>query len=184
LAYQGQYHPRKSGNAAQNEEQAMPSDMSAAETGNPAMRWITAFIAGFLAVLIFHQPMLSLLASMQITQAVPYSFKPVAPLGMPQFLSAAFWGGIWGMVFYFVSRRWRYDYSYWLKAFAFGMIFPTLVAWFVAAPLKGLPMAAGGKFNGMLTGLAVNAAWGLGTAILLRLSAQWFEHRGSASRIS
>jgi hypothetical protein len=102
----------------------------------------------------------------------------VGPLGVPQFLSAAFWGGVWGVVFYLVSRRWRYDYSYWLKAFIFGMIFLTLVAWFVVAPLKGLPMAAGGKWNGMLTGLCVNAAWGLGTAILLRLFVRWLGERG------
>ena len=49
------------------------------------------------------------------------------------------------------------------------MIFPTLVAWFVVAPLKGLPMAGGFKPNNMITGLCVNAAWGLGTGILLAL---------------
>lgn len=157
----------------------MDGAVSFAETKNSALYWIAAFIAGFLAVLIFHQPTLSLLASMQITQAVPYSFKPVAPFGIPQFLSTAFWGGVWGAVFHFVSRGWRYDSSYWLKAFAFGLVFPTLVAWFVVASLKGLPMAAGGKFNGMLTGLCVNAAWGLGTAILLRLFVRWIEHQGS-----
>jgi hypothetical protein len=160
----------------------MVDHLFSAETRNPAMHWVAAFIAGFLAVLLFHQPTLSLLASLQITQGVPYSWEPVEPLGVPQFLSTAFWGGIWGMVFHFVSRRWRYDASYWLKAFAFGMIFPTLVAWFVVAPLKGLPMAAD-KWQGMLTGLCVNAAWGLGTAILLRLFARWLEPRGSENWI-
>lgn len=155
----------------------MVNHLSSAATRNSALHWVAAFIAGFLAVLLFHQPTLALLASMDITQAVPYSSKAVAPLDVPQYLSAAFWGGVWGMVFYFVSRGWRHDASYWLKAFIFGMIFPTLVAWFIVAPLKDLPMAAGGNWNGILTGLCVNAMWGLGTAILLRLTIYWLEPR-------
>jgi hypothetical protein len=138
---------------------------------------IAGFVAGFLAVLVFHQPTLWLLHAAGITQGVPYSFNPAGPFAVPTFLSLAFWGGIWGIVFSFVSRRWQFNGSYWLKAFVFGMIFPTLVAWFVVAPLKGLPIAAGGKFNGMLTGLCVNAAWGLGTAILLPLGNQLIRRR-------
>lgn len=161
----------------------MDASTSSAVQKNSSLYWVAAFIAGFLAVLLFHQPTLSLLASMQITQGVPYSVKPTGPLGVPQFLSAAFWGGVWGLVFYFVSQHWRYDQSYLLKAFFFGMIFPTLVAWFVVAPLKGLPMAAGGNLNGMLTGLCVNAAWGLGTAILLWLMARWFGLRKSENAL-
>ncbi|MNC88277.1 hypothetical protein D3C83_40770 [compost metagenome] len=51
----------------------------------------------------------------------------------------------------------------------FGAIFPTLVAWFVVAPLKGQPVAAGGAIPGMLTGLIINGAWGIGTALFLVL---------------
>lgn len=138
---------------------------------------VAGFAAGFVAVLVFHQPTLWLLNMAGITQGVAYSFDPTGPFAVPRFLSAAFWGGIWGIVFYFVSRRWQFNGSYWLKAFVFGMIFPTLVAWFVVAPLKQLPIAAGGKFYGMLTGLCVNAAWGLGTAILLRLGNQLVKSR-------
>lgn len=155
----------------------MNNPTSSIETGNASLHWIAAFVAGFVSVLIFHQLTLWLLAMAGITQAVPYSLKPVGLFSVPQFLSAAFWGGLWGMVFYFFSRRWRSGASYWLKSFVFGMIFPTLVAWFVVASLKGLPLAAGGKFNGMLTGLCVNAAWGIGTGIFLALYARSQESR-------
>lgn len=148
----------------------MTTSLSASTGRVEPQRILLAFVAGFLAVLAFHQPTLWLLANAGITQAAPYAMKTVPPLGLPQFISGAFWGGIWGILFYLVSRRWSSGPSYWIKAVLFGMILPTLVAWFIVAPLKGLPVAAGGKFNGMLTGLCVNAAWGLGTALFLRLA--------------
>ncbi|MEH2154212.1 hypothetical protein [Nostoc sp.] len=43
------------------------------------------------------------------------------------------------------------------------------MAWFVVAPLKGQPLAGGWKLVGIVTGLLVNGAWGVGTAGLLRL---------------
>lgn len=133
------------------------------------LQWPVAFAAGFVAVLALHQPVLGLLASAGITQAVPYASKAVGPLGVPQFISAAFWGGLWGVVLHAVSRRWPVNAGFVLKALLFGMVFPTLVAWFVVAPIKGLPMAGGFKANSMFTGLCVNAAWGLGTGVLLAL---------------
>ena len=132
-------------------------------------QWLVAFAAGFFAVLALHQPVLSLLASAGITQATPYATKAVGPLGVPQFISAAFWGGVWGIVLHALSRRWPLTPGFVVKCLLFGLVFPTLVAWFVVAPLKGLPMAGGFKPNNMLTGLCVNAAWGLGTGLLLAL---------------
>ena len=59
--------------------------------------------------------------------------------------------------------------SYAPVAIVFGAVLPTLVAWFVAAPLKGQPMAGGWKLQAMMIGPIVNAAWGLGTALIYRL---------------
>ena len=142
---------------------------TATATAQGSLQWPVAFAAGFIAVLALHQPVLGLLASAGISQAVPYATKAVGPLGVPQFISAAFWGGLWGMVLHAVSRRWPVDFGFVLKCLVFGLIFPTAVAWFVVAPIKGLPMAGGFKFNNMLTGLCVNAAWGLGAGLLLAL---------------
>jgi hypothetical protein len=54
-------------------------------------------------------------------------------------------------------------------ALVFGAILPTLVAWFVVAPMKGQPMAGGFAPKAMAVALIVNAAWGLGTGIGLYL---------------
>ena len=145
------------------------SSVQSIERQQSALQWPLAFAAGFIAVLALHQPVLGLLSAAGITQAVPYASKAVGPLGVPQFISAAFWGGIWGMVLHAASRRWSVSAGFVLKCLLFGMVFPTLVAWFVVAPIKGLPMAGGLKVNNMITGLCVNAAWGLGTGILLAL---------------
>lgn len=139
------------------------------DTLQGSAQWLVAFAAGFIAVLALHQPVLGLLASAGITQATPYATKAVGPLAVPQFISAAFWGGVWGILLHALSRRWPVTPGFVVKCLLFGMVFPTLVAWFVVAPIKGLPMAGGFKPNNMLTGLCVNAAWGLGAGLLLAL---------------
>lgn len=127
---------------------------------------ILAFIAGFLAVLFFHQVMLGLLHLVKIAPRPPYSIEPTKPFGIPQFLSSAFWGGVWGIIFAAVVPHFPRSSGYWLAALLFGAIFPTLVAWFVVMPLKGQPIAGGWQPATIITGLLVNGAWGLGTAML------------------
>ena len=62
------------------------------------------FVAGFIAVLLFHQPALALLTQLGVAEASTYSFKATAPFGVPQLISLAFWGGVWGVVFALVDR--------------------------------------------------------------------------------
>ncbi|MGH6946181.1 MAG: hypothetical protein ACREDZ_02535 [Kiloniellales bacterium] len=126
-----------------------------------------AFIAGVLAVLVFHQGMLGFLHAIEVTPAVPYETRPTAPLGVPQIWSLAFWGGIWGIIFAYLEPHLRRGWAYFLGALLFGAIAPTLVAWFVVLPLKGLPIAGGWRASGIATGLLVNGAWGIGTALFL-----------------
>src|SRR5205807_7717251 len=59
---------------------------------------IVGFIAGALAVIVFHQSALAVLHALQLSRSAPYSFSPTAPLGIPQLWSLAFWGGVWGIV--------------------------------------------------------------------------------------
>ena len=132
-------------------------------------RFALGFIAGFVSVLLFHQGMLALLHAVNFTPRAPYSTAPTQPLGIPQIWSNAFWGGIWGLILVVIAPRFRHDKNYWLGALVFGAIAPTLVAWFVVAPLKGQPIAGGWKLVGIVTGLLVNGAWGVGTAGLLKL---------------
>ena len=148
----------------------MPAELTArAPQAVSAHKVVIGFIAGFLAVLVFHQPVLAVLVSMGISKATVYSTQATAPLGVPQILSIAFWGGAWGVLFALIETRLPRGAAYWISAFLFGAIFPTLVAWFAVAPLKGQPVAGGWQAASMLTGPIINGAWGLGTAIMLVL---------------
>ncbi|MDZ7955838.1 hypothetical protein [Nostoc sp. DedQUE09] len=136
-------------------------------------RFVLAFVAGFVAVLVFHQGLLALLHAINFAPRALYQTTPTPPFGIPQFLSGAFWGGIWGLIWATITLRWQINKSYWLTALLFGAVAPTLVAWFVVAPLKGLPIAGGWKLPAMITALLVNGAWGLGTALLF----SWFRRK-------
>src|SRR5688500_7211867 len=106
-------------------------------------RWlVTGFISGFIAVLLFHQGMAFLLHELGWTPRVPFSFEPTRPFGVPQLWSIALWGGVWGAVLAAASGRLT-GAALILAGTVFGAVLPTLVAWFIVAPLKGQPMAAG-----------------------------------------
>jgi hypothetical protein len=87
---------------------------------------------------------------------------------VPQIWSIAFWGGIWGAVLAATLARLE-GARLLVAALIFGAAFPTLVAWFLVAPLKGQPVAAGFVPMAMAMGPIVNGAWGLGTGIGLAL---------------
>lgn len=151
----------------------MASSISLRHSSIPATRLGLGFVAGFIATLVFHQIGLLVLHFAGVTPAMPYNTHLVPPLRVPQFVSLAFWGGIWGIIFVAVEPYLvRSPIGYWITAVIFGAIFPTLVAWFVVFPLKGLPVGLGFHFPGILVGPIVNGLWGLGTAIFLRLMAQ------------
>jgi len=123
---------------------------------------VRAFISGFLAVLVFHQVAIALLYSAGIVPVVPYDMSPTAPFGVPGVLSLSFWGGVWGLVLYWFLRH-AAGGAYWLRALVIGAVGPTAVALLVVFPLKGIPVSVGV----VVIGLIVNAAWGMGTALLL-----------------
>jgi hypothetical protein len=102
------------------------------------------------------------------------------PLGVPAVLSLSFWGGVWGILFVAVEKRFPQGAVYWLCAFAFGALGPTLVAWFVVAPIKGLPLAGGWQLPRMITGLLINGAWGVGTALFCVLGQRAWGARAGA----
>jgi hypothetical protein len=129
---------------------------------------ILGFVAGFLATLIFHQGLWSIFNH---TGVIPldrpaWQLDPIPPFGVPSVLSKAFWGGLWGLALAAVLAHLD-GAAYWAAWILVGAVALTLVAFFVVPPLKGEPMQAmGPRF---LIGLAVNGAWGFGTALLLRL---------------
>lgn len=131
------------------------------------MVWIKAFMAGFVATLLFHQSVIGLFWLVDMVPSAPWNLSPVPPLGVPAVLSLSFWGGVWGLPVWWVIRRWQ-GVTHWLSALLVGAIGPTAVAMLVVFPLKGLDVD-GARVVG---GLIVNGAWGLGVACSMRLLLQ------------
>jgi hypothetical protein len=75
------------------------------------------------------------------------------------------------MAYAAVDRRFPAGAGYWIAALAFGALLPSMLSWFVLAPMRGQPMAGGWQPARLAIGLIVNGAWGLGTAWLLRVAA-------------
>jgi len=140
------------------------------------MKTLFSFIAGFLATLIFHQLTLLLLSWAGIAPVSPFSMARTHPFGVPAVISLAFWGGIWGIGFGVVDQGFPSGRAYWFFAFLFGAILPTLVALLVVLPLKGQPMGGGWHPPLLFTAFLINGAWGVGTALILKMHSAWSHH--------
>lgn len=134
------------------------------------MRWFKWFLAGALAVPLFHQPVLWLMNFLGVIDRAPYAMDPTKPFGVPQLISISFWGGVWGLILLLVIGKMAGS-KFWIVALIFGAIAPTLVAGFIVAPLKGQPAGANARMA--MIGFTVNAAWGIGTALLARMMEGW-----------
>jgi hypothetical protein len=132
-------------------------------------RTLLAFLAGFGATLLAHQPVLALLHGAGVVPRPAYNFSPVPPFGVPSVISLSFWGGVWGVIMIWALSRVRPGAAWWIASAVFGAVLPTLVAATVVMPLKGVHVAPEQRMSMLAIGLLVNAAWGLGTALLYRL---------------
>ncbi len=138
------------------------------DTPVAARRLLSGFIAGFLGTLVFHQLMLALLWRLGVAPFAPFPMAPTWPFGIPAVYSLAFWGGVWGIAFALVDGRFPRKGGYWLAAFLFGAILPSLVALLVVLPLKGRPMGGGWHPSLLATAFLINGAWGVGTGVVLK----------------
>jgi hypothetical protein len=145
------------------------SSLDAAGTASSPVRLVLAFVAGALAVPIFHQILLWILHAAGIVPIAPFTMTPTKPLGVPNLISLSFWGGLWGVVFALTLPRWFHGATYWVAALVAGGVALTLVFMLVVWPLKvgGFPPNPVGRF---VIGFLLNAAWGIGWAILFH----WF----------
>lgn len=136
---------------------------------------ILAFVAGVLAVPVFHQILFLLLHLAGIIPVPPFNMTPTRPLGVPAVVSSSFWGGVWGVVFALTVRRRFRGPAFWVASAVIGGVVLTLVYMFVVLPLKtgGVPSNLVGLFS---IGFLLNAAWGIGWALFLTLFERW---RGS-----
>ena len=126
------------------------------------------FAAGFIATLIFHQGLWYIFNQVGVIplDRPAWAMDSTPPFEIPAVLSKAFWGGLWGLVL--TSILMHLDgMSYWAAWIVLGAVALTAVAFFVVPPLKGQPIPA--LWPRFFVGLALNGAWGCGTALLLRL---------------
>ena len=134
-------------------------------------RLARGFAAGFLATLIFHQITLAVLGAMLGVPIPLWDMHATPPLGVPAVISLAFWGGIWGIALAWLEPRLpRAAAAYWALVVAFGAIGPTAVYILVVQPLKGAKVPPEMLPKLLVIGLAVNAAWGIGTVLFLKLA--------------
>ena len=125
------------------------------------------FVAGAIGVLVFHQGVILVMYLLGLLPAAPYSMRATEPLGVPQILSSAFWGGLWGIALVWFMTVLRGADRLWV-AVLFGGVLPTLVGILVVTPLKGGDPAARLQIAMQLRGFVINGAWGLGAALTYR----------------
>jgi hypothetical protein len=135
---------------------------------------VFGFVAGFFGTLVFHQLTLAVLWGLGVAPFPPYSMAPTHPFGIPAVFSLSFWGGIWGILFALIHGIFPRRGAYWVVAFLFGAILPSLVALLVVLPLKGRPMGGGWHPALLLTAFLVNGVWGISTGLILRAMSSWF----------
>ena len=126
-------------------------------------RLFLGFLAGGLSHLIFQDGFLAFLHLANLAPNLPWSLKPVPPLGVPLSLNLAFWAGLWGVAYAALEPRLTARFGWLPGGLVFG-IAPLAVFWFVVLPLKGL--GVGGGFDPLY--IALHLIYGLGTAILFR----------------
>ena len=129
------------------------------------MIYLRSFIAGFLSTLIFHQGLLALLNVMSIAPRLAYNMNPTEPFGIPSVISAALFGGLWGMVIWKFIEKYQ-GRSQIIRAVILMAVSPTLVAFAVVQPLKGAEF----KAIYIPFGLLLNGALGLGLWIFMQFN--------------
>jgi hypothetical protein len=132
-------------------------------------RALVAYIGGFLSTLTLHQGALALMHGLGWTDHTPFVLQPTPPFGVPQVISLALWGGVWGIVMIAVLPRSLAKASYIVAGSAFGALLPSAVALLLVMPLKGQLMAGGGDVRIIIVELILNGLWGAGTALFIDL---------------
>lgn len=127
---------------------------------------LIGFIAGFLAVLTFHQGTIGVMNATGLLPNGPFRTNAVGPLGIPAYVNSAFWGGLWGIVIVLAMSRLKDHRLRVAVALLIGALGATAVGWFVVAPLKGLPIAQGWNPAAMWRGPLINGMFGLGAGII------------------
>ncbi|HYA41797.1 MAG TPA: hypothetical protein VEF34_10865 [Syntrophobacteraceae bacterium] len=145
------------------------------ESSDYPARILFGFTAGFIATLTLNQLTVLILWYLGLAPFNAYSIARNS-VGVPQILSFAFWGGVWGILFSMVEHRFPVHRGYWVTAFLFGAVVLSGTFLLVVLPLKGQPVGGGWRLSLLLTVFLANGAWGIGTGLILEGLLRWF-HR-------
>lgn len=130
-------------------------------------KYAFSFVGGFLSTLFFHQLLVALMHSMGLIPFAAFNMAPTEPFGVPTVISLAFWGGVWGAVIWAVVFN-SSTLKQLLLCVVFGAVGPTLVAYYLILPMKGITMPT----SFIAIGFILNGAWGLGLWLFMKLSRQ------------
>ncbi|MGL4441534.1 MAG: hypothetical protein ACRCUE_19965 [Bosea sp. (in: a-proteobacteria)] len=130
---------------------------------------VFGFIAGALAVLVFHQGMVLVLHLAGQAPRFPWSIAPIAPWAVPTIVNQMFWGGLWGVGFAFIGSRIPLGGDL-VRGAIFGLLGPWLLGNGILVPLfKGGTYLWGFNPQNMWRGALIGAAFGLGIAVFMRV---------------
>jgi hypothetical protein len=127
---------------------------------------LLGFAAGVLSVLVFHQGTVALLHLAGLVPNPPFPLRAVPPLGLPQVVSMAFWGGVWGVVIAAILAA-RPAWPPMLVGLLVGAVGCVLVGFTVVAALRGQPLLGGLDHNRWWRSMLINGAFGWGVGVLL-----------------
>jgi hypothetical protein len=146
--------------------------MAKAVTSTSGSKILWGFVAGALAVAVFHQLTIVTLNGMNFGSG--WRMAPgIPPFAVPPILNQMFWGGLWGIVFAWISPSLPRGIGYLVAGFLFGAIILVLSGWFLVPFIKSLfglgNLRYGPNPVGWWRGPLINGMWGLGTAAFLML---------------
>lgn len=131
-------------------------------------RLMVGFAAGFISVVIFSNGMVAILQVAGVAPFSPWQMSPTPPFGVPQTVSAAFWGGLWGMTYAVLEPKLATMLDWRVGGLVFGVL-PLLVFWFVVLPMKSQPIGVLLPLGALLISVVLHMVFGLGTATFFRL---------------
>jgi hypothetical protein len=147
-------------------------------------RIIIGFIAGMLAVLIIHQPLILLMGNLGLLPPTAKAYNmaalPNAPVvianalkgfglaGWPVLFNNLFWGGLLGTLFGLISGKLPGGMMI-IKGLIFGLLVLVFSNWLLVPLLKSTPIFAGFVPLRMAVGAAISAGFGIGVGLFYGL---------------
>lgn len=95
---------------------------------------LLGFLAGAIATVTAHEVINFALLQAGVFPRHPWSMTPAAVTGVPQIVSDAFWGGVWGVAFAALYNLLPGSGAT-AKGLLFGIIGPALIGVFIVVPL-------------------------------------------------